>query len=295
MAPQSLTYKTVGSLPIKLDLYLPPKSETNPPILLWFHGGGLLQGSRSGVAPHMLSGVSKYGFALVSADYRLAPQATIDEIVSDVQDCLTFIHDKLPQHMPLGVTLDTSRIAASGSSAGGYLALLAGLYSKVTPKVVLSMYPITNPYGKFFTTPQPQRIPDIIPDRHVDKSVVAQYIDRNTEIVADNDAASTRNKLYFYMMQEANLASLLSVKPGDDTYIIADQLRKRGSYLPCFILHGDADRFVGIEQAEEVVEALKEIGADYEYERLEGLDHVFDNDAKFQLEAMYDFMNKHLT
>lgn len=293
MAPQTLTYKTVGSLPIKLDLYLPSKSTSNPPILLWFHGGGLLQGSRSDVAPHMLSAVSQYGLALVSADYRLAPQATIDEIVSDVQDCLTFIHDKLQQHMPSGVTLNTSRIAVSGSSAGGYLALLAGLYSKVTPKVVLAIYPITNPYGKFFTTPQP--IPDIIPHRHVDESVVAPYINRNAEVVADNDAASTRNKLYFYMLQEAKLASLISVKPGDDTYIVADQLRKRGSYLPCFIVHGDADTFVGIEQADEVVEALKEIGADYKYERLEGIDHVFDKDETFQLEAMYAFMNKHLT
>ena len=293
MAPQSLTYKIVGSLSIELDLYLPSESTTNLPILLWFHGGGLLQGTRSSVAPHMLSGVSKYRFALVSADYRLAPQATIDEIVSDVQDCLTFIQDKLPQHVPSGVTLNTSRIAVSGSSAGGYLALLAGLYSKMTPKVVLPIYPITNPYGRFFTTPQP--IPDVVPYRHVDESVVAPYIDRNAKVVADTDAASTRNKLYFYMMQEANLASLLSVKPGDDTYIIAEQLKKRGSYIPCFIVHGDADRFVGVEQADEVVEALKEIGADYEYERMHGIDHVFDKDEKFQLEAMYAFMNKHLT
>lgn len=289
MEPQTVTFKTVGSLPIKLDLYLPSQPASNLPILLWFHGGGLLQGSRARVAPHMVSGVTKHGYALVSADYRLAPQVTIDEILTDVQDCLIFVREKLQQHVTHGTTIDASRIAVSGSSAGGYLALLAGLYSEdVVPRAILPIYPITNPHGAFFANPQP------IPDGHVDESVVAPYLDRSAETVADSDPASSRGKFYFYMMQEANLASLLSVEAGDDTYIIAKQLKKRGRYLPCFIVHGDADRFVGVEQADEVVDALREIGADYEYERLQGLDHLFDVDEKVQMERMYAFMMKHL-
>lgn len=43
---QTLKYKTVGSLDIYLDVYL-PKSANNVPVLLWFHGGGLLYASRS--------------------------------------------------------------------------------------------------------------------------------------------------------------------------------------------------------------------------------------------------------
>jgi hypothetical protein len=66
---QTLTYKTVGALAIELELYLPPTPQ-NAPILLWFHGGGLLQGQRKSVAPHMLRGVEEYGYALVSADCK---------------------------------------------------------------------------------------------------------------------------------------------------------------------------------------------------------------------------------
>jgi acetyl esterase/lipase len=236
----------------------------------------------------MVKGVSKHGFTLVSADYRLAPQVTVAEILNDVQDCLQFVHDKLPEHTPRDVTLDTSRIAVSGSSAGGYLAFLAGLYSDVKIKVILPIYPITNPCGNFFTNPQP------IPDGHIDESLVTPYLDRNAEAVADNDQESARNKLYFYMMQEANLASLLSVKPGDGTFIIAEQIKKRGSFLPCFIVHGDADRLVGVEQADEVVDVLKKIGADYEYETPVGVDHLFDLHERVQMETMYAFMAKHL-
>ena len=38
---KTITYKKVGNLEIPLDLYLPEKGESVP-LLLWFHGGGLL-------------------------------------------------------------------------------------------------------------------------------------------------------------------------------------------------------------------------------------------------------------
>ena len=286
MNPQTFTYKTSGSVPVKFDLYL-PQSKPNAPVLLWFHGGGLLQGSRANVAPHMLNGVNKHGYALISADYRLAPQVSVAEILTDVQDCMKFIRDTITNQVNPGL-IDTSRIAVSGSSAGGYLALLAGLYAEVKPKVILPIYPITNPLGRFFTNPQPH------PDGHVDRSVVAPFLDRSAEVMADNDKESKRNKMYYFMMQEAILADLLSVKAGDDTFIIKDAIRKQGRLVPCFLVHGDADKFVGVDQADEVVEALKDIGADFEYERLSGLDHSFDLDEKVQMEKMYAFMAKHI-
>jgi acetyl esterase/lipase len=73
---QTVTYKTVDSLHIKLDLYLPESSttiSTRTPILIWFPGGGLLMGRRSLVKPNTHS-ILKHGYALVSPDYRFAPQ-----------------------------------------------------------------------------------------------------------------------------------------------------------------------------------------------------------------------------
>jgi acetyl esterase/lipase len=288
MNPQTFTYKSYGSVPVKLDLYLPESQSHAPaPVLLWFHGGGLLQGSRANVAPHMLHGVNKYGYSLISADYRLAPQVSVAEILTDVQDCLKFIRNNITAHVSPAL-LDTSRIAVSGSSAGGYLALLAGLYAEAKPKVILAIYPITNPLGRFFTNPQPH------PDGYIDRSVIAPFLDRNVEAMTATDGTSKRQKMYHYMMQEAILADLLDVKTGDDKFIIKNAIRKAGKFVPCFIVHGNADRFVGVEQADEVVEALKDIGADCEYERLSGLDHLFDRDDKVQMENLYAFMAKYI-
>ena len=45
---QTHTYKTVGKLPIKLDLYLP--QQTGPcPVVVWIHGGALINGHRGGI------------------------------------------------------------------------------------------------------------------------------------------------------------------------------------------------------------------------------------------------------
>lgn len=87
----------------------------------------------------MRRGVQKYGYACISADYRLAPQVSVGEIREDVKDCIKFIREKLSSHVHKDA-LDTSRLAVSGSSAGGYLSLLAGLYAEPKPNVILPIY-----------------------------------------------------------------------------------------------------------------------------------------------------------
>lgn len=101
-----------------------------------------------------------------------------------------------------GILLDTTRIAVSGSSAGGYLALLAGLATgPVKPKVILPIYPITDPLGIFFTTPQKH------PAGHIERAALEPYLDpkapAQTHTAREGDP---RAKFYFYMMQEAILA-----------------------------------------------------------------------------------------
>lgn len=289
---QTITYKTAGSLQIPLDLYLPssPSSSGKTPILVWFHGGGLLQGRRDAVKEHTYS-VLKHGYALVSPDYRLAPQVPAREILTDILDCLTFVRDKLQEYVPSSsdITFDTSRICVSGSSAGGYITFLSGLYSDV-PKVLLPIYPMTDCWGSFFTNPQMQGVRE----GHVDKSIVAPFLDKNAEVMSENDPEGPRQKMYSYMLQEAILPELWDVKKGDDKMIIPLAIKKKGSFKPTYVVHGDADTRVGVEQADEAVEVLKDVGATVEYERLPGLDHLFDVDPKYTLEKMYDFMYKHM-
>jgi len=288
MAGKDIVYKTVGKLEILLRLILPPNPK-NVPVLLWFHGGGLLQGKRTSTAPHMLRAVNKYGIALCSADYRLAPQVGVADILEDVKDCITFIRNELPKHAGDGA-VDVSRLAVSGSSAGGYLALLAGLYAEPKPQVILPIYPITDPIGGYFVVSQPPSFGGPL----IERETVAPFLDPSGEVVAFNEEDSKRQSMYAWMLASANLAELLRIKPGDDTFRISKMVHER-KLPPTYVVHGDIDSAVGIEQADEVVGAMVGEGLEVMYERLHGVDHSFDKkDETVELAGMYEFMLKHV-
>jgi acetyl esterase/lipase len=298
---RTIVYKVVKGLEISFDLYLPTNAQTVP-ILLWFHGGGLLQGHREKVAPHMLESVQKHGHALISADYRLAPQVGVQDIFSDVEDCVTFIRqsDGLAAHLKdTGdeSAVDATRLAVSGSSAGGYLALLAGLHVEPKPKVILPIYPITDPLGIFFTTSQLGSSKA----GNVDASV-QPYLDLSVAAVANNPPGSSRGNMYSYMLSHANLAELLHFdtktdpqhNSSNDKWRVAKQIAKC-KLPPAYIVHGTADLDVGVEQADEVVGVIVGEGLEVKYARLEGKEHLFDvKDPSEKLVLMYEFMHKHV-
>jgi acetyl esterase/lipase len=298
---QSIVYKVVDGLEITLDIYIPASAQAVP-ILLWFHGGGLLQGHRQGVAPHMLESVSKHNHALISADYRLAPQVGVQKILKDVQDCVTFIRqsDGLASHLEGNNTVDTSRLAISGSSAGGYLALLAGLYVEPKPQVILPIYPITDPLGIFFTTSQPG--PSEVASKKLEVDAAVQpFLERDAAAVANNAPGTSRGQMYSYMLSNANLAELLHFdtdshpqhNPSNDKWRIPKQIATR-RLPPTYIVHGAADHAVGVEQADEVVGVMVGQGLEVKYERLGGKDHLFDVNPSETLQAMYEFMHKYV-
>lgn len=257
---KTLVYKKVGDLEISLDIYLPEKKASKlPGCLLWFHGGGLIQGHRNALAPHMRRAASKHNLCVISADYRLAPQASISEIASDVYDCVKFIRDDLSSQVD-EAQVDVSRLAVSGSSAGGYLALLAGINIEPKPNVIVPIYPITDPLGTFFTNPQPPpmgRPP-------VEREAVAEFLDPNAAQVANNPKGGARGDMYvrmskfhslthgesttsntFLAVHDANLAKLWDVPKGPeaDPWRLSRQIYSKRS-CRAYILHGDADSAV---------------------------------------------------
>ncbi len=95
------------------------------PVLMYVHGGGFTIGS---VATHdilcrELARLS--GAAVVSLDYRLAPEYPFPTAAHDAWDGLQWLHG---QGDALG--LDTQRLAVAGDSAGGTLAAVCALMAR---------------------------------------------------------------------------------------------------------------------------------------------------------------------
>ncbi|KAK5173929.1 uncharacterized protein LTR77_002610 [Saxophila tyrrhenica] len=291
---RTLTYKTVGSLDILLDIYLAPKV-TKAPILLWLHGGGLLQGHRSQLPPYLRRGVQQQGYTCVSADYRLAPQTTLPDIFRDVKDCISFIRSSLPARLAeagLKNVVDVSRLAVSGSSAGGYLALLAGLYIQPKPQVVVATYPMTDPLGPAFAMPQPPPTGYSVPSA----KAMAPYLDRSAEVVANCEPPDPRMDLPLYMLSTGRAPELLGVQDPEvaKPWRVSRKIHEH-RLPPTYVLHADTDSAVGVEQADEVVGAAVGCGLEVVYERVHGKEHLFDMAPEYENEDMMGFVMKHLT
>lgn len=117
------------SLPARDGYALParlyaPSNEVLP-VLLFFHGGGFTVGS---IATHdilcrVLS--EKSGCAVVSVDYRLAPEFKFPTASNDAWDALAYLATDAALW-----GLDGSRIAVGGDSAGGTLAAVCAILAR---------------------------------------------------------------------------------------------------------------------------------------------------------------------
>ena len=117
----SLPARDGHALPARL--YAP--SAEKLPALLYFHGGGFTIGS---IATHdilcrQLSHLA--GCAVVSLDYRLAPEHRFPTAANDAWDALQWLAVN-----GAGLGLDTARLAVGGDSAGGTLAAMCAVLAK---------------------------------------------------------------------------------------------------------------------------------------------------------------------
>lgn len=116
-------YKTIDSREIQLDIYTREADLANnrykkdTPVVLFFHGGGLVSHDRRLLTPHFVQSALIRGWPLVSADYRLFPQATGREVLSDVKDAYAFIREKLPGILNID-SGPMKNVIVTGASAG---------------------------------------------------------------------------------------------------------------------------------------------------------------------------------
>ncbi len=120
---EELSIPTRDGATIAARLYAPAKQGL--PVLLYFHGGGFTIGS---VATHdaLCRQLSHLGqCAVVSVDYRLAPEHKFPTAANDAWDALQWL---AREAAALG--LDPSRIAVGGDSAGGTLAIVCAIAAR---------------------------------------------------------------------------------------------------------------------------------------------------------------------
>jgi acetyl esterase len=134
--------------PIPARLYVPPAiPDGSPaPLLLYFHGGGFVVGdldTHDGACRFLADAA---GVAVLSVDYRLAPEHPFPAAVEDAWAAFAWT---IANAAALGA--DPGRIAIGGDSAGGNLAAVTSLLARagggVTPAMQLLLYPAVDQVG----------------------------------------------------------------------------------------------------------------------------------------------------
>lgn len=128
LAQEVVTYKTIGEIKLDMTVYShsPKKIANRYPALVFFFGGGWNSGDISQFEPHA-EYFSKKDIVCFLVNYRVSKRnsSTPFDALADAKSAIRYIREHAKQF-----SIDTSRIIASGGSAGGHLAAATALVEK---------------------------------------------------------------------------------------------------------------------------------------------------------------------
>ena len=116
-----------------LDFWQVPGREAPTPVVIFFHSGAWLGGSRREVETEGLQDFLAAGIAVVSVDYRFIREATdagiTPPVCAPMADCARAV--QYVRHMADQWGLDKNRVAFAGRSAGACTALWIGMHPEM--------------------------------------------------------------------------------------------------------------------------------------------------------------------
>jgi acetyl esterase/lipase len=257
---KGIEYGKGGDVALKLDLYSPKQRAGEVPAVIFIHGGAWRGGSRE-MYHYYCTKFAEQGYVAATISYRLSGVAPFPAAVEDAKCAVRWLRANADKY---GV--DPNRIGVAGGSAGGHLSMMVA-YAADNPELEGAgghseassrVQAVVNIYGPTDLTTQFARL----------NGVVADFLG---------------GKTYDEAPDVYRLASPLTHVTSDDP--------------PTLILHGSIDSTVPIDQAELLVDKLKETGLEYDYDRLEGWPHAMDIEAgvnRHCLAKMFEFFDKHL-
>jgi acetyl esterase/lipase len=287
-------YKTVGTLDIKADVYAEPKVEAGlRPVVVWIHGGGMINGHREGVFAPIQNRLLAAGAIVVSIDYRLGPETKMAEYATDIDDAFRWIRAE-------GAKLfggDPSRVAVFGGSAGGYLSLLAGYRVEPRVKAIVSLWG----YGELagpWVGPSPY-------ERHAKAPFTPEQA---AQVAAGPPVADSRERktdggaFYQYVRRTGTWMNALSgIDPKTDATKLEPFMPVKNvtsKYPPTLLIHGEADTDVPFEQSKLMADEFKRHGVEHRLIAFAGAEHGLPGVDKAKLDEAYgaatEFLLKHL-
>lgn len=263
MRKQTFLYSTLEDLDLSMTFYSNENNSSTKATLLYFHGGGLLYGTRNDLPEVYCELLVESGYNLLAVDYPLAPEVKLPTIIS----CLTEAIDWFLKNYQTTLGLKKPDYFLFGRSAGGFLSyLLSARHLLPEQKGLISFYgyyDLTNPS---FNQPSIyyNQFPKIAP-----LTAQALVYPKPTAEVSINE----RFSLYLSGRQFGNwLSYLVSIPSEKETFSLTDT--ELTALPPTFLAHSSADQDVPVEASRIANTKIPDVT----YEEVEKLPHDFDGD-----------------
>lgn len=180
----TMTIQNFQGIDVQATFYQPTSSKMKT-VILYFHGGGFVFGSRKDLPSEYIDLFTTSAIGLVAVDYPLAPETkfpTILEVTNEITKW--FVEDFLPKY-------EQQNYFIMGRSAGAFLALANGVYAKelsAQPSGIISLYGYFNLNDAFFTVPnryylQYPTVNDKIISKQIQNEPLLEAIDQNRYLV----------------------------------------------------------------------------------------------------------------
>lgn len=263
-----------------LDIYLPNKGTAPYPVIVDIFGGGWYFGNKSSHKLEPALNLLKRGFAVVSINYSLSSQGTLDTQIQEVKASIRYIRKNAKTYQ-----LDPDRIALLGESAGAHLAAVAAT-SSASGALVDPAWPN-------------QEVSDAV------QAVIAVYCPVYLDLMKELFCVEKMAWGLDTVIEEYGQAdSMEGVLLGGPAKQVPDAARKANpiTYLdencpPFLFLHGNQDQVVPIIGAMNfAAQMMGKIGVEnVEFQVVDGAHHDihdFEKDWIYDLEA--DFLRRRL-
>jgi acetyl esterase/lipase len=268
---REVNYATAGDEKLLLDIAVPP-GDGPFPCVVCFHGGAWRGGSRKDLSggfkdrngkPHAswIEVIAAKGYVAAAVSYRLAPSHKFPAMIEDARAAIRFLRANAETYK-----VNQDKIAALGFSAGGHLALLAGLCDK---SVGFDVGENLNVSGKA------QCVVDFFGPTDLALYAKSEGIEDGYLVPVFGKECTTDPAIY-------RKASPL-------TYVSKDA-------PPTLFLHGTLDLIVPVKHSETMHQALKDAGAVTEIHTVTFAGHGgwSDRDMARAQSIVFKFLDTHL-
>jgi len=263
------TFKVADGCEIKADVYRAPDDAVRP-VIFWIHGGALIGGHRENIRQDQLKCYLDAGYALVSIDYRLAPETKLKGIIEDLQDAYRWVREKGPSLFGI----DPDRIAVIGHSAGGYLTLMTGFCVNPRPNALVPFYGYGDLVGGWYSRPDPFYC------KAAPVPKAEAYAAVGGAVISEARGPDNRFRYYLYCRQNGLWPKEVSGHDPDaerEAYRPFNPLwNVTPEYSPTMLLHGDLDTDVPYAQSVLMAYEFARHGVEHELVTILGGGHGFD-------------------